>query len=121
MIYSGTGSFFKISDKDKNNRPGPDSAELYKTPVKDKLRRKLSPYVSFEELTADMEDILEGMDLQKARSGVLWLSIAGGNMRLWFDHNIGFRPHPQAQRTRQAVRPLRLPEQLPRAYYLTSM
>ena len=54
MIYSGTGSFFKISDKDKNNRPGPDSAELYKTPVKDKLRRKLSPYVSFEERDTDL-------------------------------------------------------------------
>ena len=35
-------------------RPGPDAAELYKTPVKDKLRRKLSPYVSFEERDTDL-------------------------------------------------------------------
>ena len=40
--------------QDKNNRPGPDAAELYKTPVKDKLRRKLSPYVSFEERDTDL-------------------------------------------------------------------
>ena len=40
--------------QDKNSRPGPDAAELYKTPVKDKLRRKLSPYVSFEERDTDL-------------------------------------------------------------------
>ena len=40
--------------QDKNNRPGPDAAELYKTPVKDKLRRKLSSYVSFEERDTDL-------------------------------------------------------------------
>ena len=27
---------------------------MYKTPVKDKLRRKLSPYVSFEERDTDL-------------------------------------------------------------------
>jgi hypothetical protein len=54
MIYSGTGFLAGHKDKDMNNRPGPDAAELYKTPVKDKLRRKLSPYVSFEERDTDL-------------------------------------------------------------------
>ena len=54
MIYSGTGFLAGHKDKDLNNRPGPDAAELYKTPVKDKLRRKLSPYVSFEERDTDL-------------------------------------------------------------------
>ena len=74
MIYSGTGSFFNINDKDRNNRPGPDSAELYKTPVKDKLRRKLSPYVSFEERDTDlfhMIGIFYNDDTQWRARGVL--------------------------------------------------
>ena len=33
---------------------GPDAAELYKTPLSHKLRRKLSPYVSFEERDTDL-------------------------------------------------------------------
>ena len=35
-------------------RAGPDAAELYKTPLSHKLRRKLSPYVSFEERDTDL-------------------------------------------------------------------
>ena len=55
-------------------RAGPDAAELYKTPLSHKLRRKLSPYVSFEERDTDlfhMIGIFYNDDTQWRARGVL--------------------------------------------------
>ena len=65
-------------------RAGPDAAELYKTPLSHKLRRKLSPYVSFEERDTDlfhMIGIFYNDDTQWHHSAI---SVSISRCRGWF-------------------------------------
>jgi hypothetical protein len=53
LVYTGLGGT-DYNDTDVNAKRGPDVGELFKTPLHMKMRRKMSPFVSFEERDTDL-------------------------------------------------------------------